>query len=233
MPPPKFSTYIIDECSMICKGLMNNILTHRNAKDATIILIHDKAQIGPVMPKSDNWKNSSPYFTEGREYQAREWLHIHLTEQKRQTDPMFIERLEKIRNLDKFTEKVAVFQDRIIDAETAKRLYRFDTEDLVLASKNVLVDEWNATLQKLAPAGQLKLKYKNSTPRHAKNERVINQSEMGANQALAFASTIHMVQGITFTSRIFLVLKDCNFDPHLLYTAVSRVKTMDNIYLIQ
>ena len=231
--PPRYSTYIMDECSMICKGVMNAILNHKHAKDATMILIHDPKQLAPVVPAHDRWQDSSPYFTEGREYNKRRWNQIHLTEQKRQTDPVFIEKLEKIRNLNAFPEKLSILQDRIIDAETAKQLYRFDTEDIVLASKNVLVDQWNQILKAIAPANRLKVKFTRSTKRYANNERVINVSEVADNQELAFASTIHLVQGLTFTARIFIVKQDCNFDPALFYTAVSRVKTIDDIFIIE
>ena len=63
------------------------------------------------------------------------------------------------------------------------------------------------------------------------------QSEQLACQELAFAATVHIVQGITFTDRLFISLsllkKENNFDPHLLYTAVSRVKSIDNLYLVR
>ena len=63
-PRRPYCNYILDECSMICKGVMNNILTHKNAKNANIVLIHDRAQLAPVMPGNEDWDTPSDrYFT--------------------------------------------------------------------------------------------------------------------------------------------------------------------------
>jgi hypothetical protein len=230
MPPPKYKTYILDECSMICKGVMNRILTHPFALDANIIIIHDPAQLNPVMPSSKGWKDKFPYFRYGEEYKARNWFKIHLTEQKRQTDEELKRRLDLVRNMHCSDDKVELFKDRIISKEEVKSLYRYDTEDLVLASTNEVVDEWNKILSKGAPS--LKVKYTRSTKKYAMNERLIGQKSIGNDQELAFASTIHLVQGLTFLDRIFLSQTSLDFDPHLFYTACSRAKTLDQIYLI-
>ena len=113
-----------------------------------------------------------------------------------------------------------------------------DTKDIVIASTNEEVDRWNALPLKQAGPDELKLKYTSTAKNYSyvNNERVIRQSTQLACQELAFASTVHIVQGITFTDRLFISLsllkKGNNFDPHLLYTAVSRVKSVDNLYLV-
>ena len=132
---------------------------------------------------------------------------------------------------------VEMLKDRIITEVEAKKLYRYDTKDIMIATTNEEVDRWNDILLKLAKPGELKLKYTTNGKHYVNNERVIMQSEQMDTQALAFASTIHVVQGLTFTDRLFVsldILKPHkNFDPNLLYTAVSRLKVMENLYLVK
>ena len=166
-----------------------------------------------------------------------------MTKQMRQTDPVFIAILDKIRDMQdecgSLPKMIELLKDRIISEEEAKKLYRMDTEDILIASTNDEVDRWNKILLKLAKPGELKLKYTTNGKQHVNNERVILQKEEDRieSQELAFAATIHIVQGLTFVDRLFISLsllkKNCNFDPHLFYTAVSRLKVMENLYLVQ
>jgi len=238
-----YSNYILDECSMICKGMFNQMMTDKNAKNANIVVIHDRAQLAPVLPDVTSWKEKQTrYFIYGKEYKARQWNKIHLTEQKRQNDPRFIGVLEKMRELqDKpktLPQMIKLLEDRIISQKEAKELYRMDTKDIVIASTKDEVDRWNQMLLKQAKPNELKLKYTTTAKNHAyvNNERVIMQDTQLACQELAFACSVHVVQGITFTDRLFISLsllkKGNNFDPHLLYTSVSRVKSVDNLYLV-
>ena len=242
-----YSTYIMDECSMICKGMMNLILTHQNAADSNIVLIHDRAQLAPVMPNNETWTNPQDrYFTNGEEYKKRTWNKVHLTEQKRQNDPRFIAILDQMRTLQDakghgLKEMIELLKERIISEQECEHLYRMDKEDLLIASTNKEVDRWNEKLGKLAKPNELKLIFnKNTTVKGEKfvnNQRVILQSEQKAHHDIGYASTVHVVQGLTFPDRMFVSLsllqKNNNFDNHLLYTAVSRVKSLDQLYLVK
>jgi UDP-N-acetylglucosamine transferase subunit ALG13 len=235
----QYSTYIIDECSMICKGVMNLILTHRYVEGANVVLIHDRAQLAPIVPDNSKWEcPEDRYFTNGKEYKKRSWHQIHLTEQRRQNDPNFINILTKMRDLHDradggLQQMIELLKDRIITEKKVKDLYRYDTEDLVIASTHEEVTRWN---KKLMNKNELKLIYTKTTKNYVNNQRVIQQKEIGVNQELAFASTVHIVQGLTHHARLFISLsltkKGGNFDNHLMYTSVSRVKTLDNLYLI-
>jgi ATP-dependent exoDNAse (exonuclease V) alpha subunit len=227
---------------MICKGVMNQILSHKLALNANFIIIHDKAQLAPVMPGNENWEEPEDrYFTNGREYKKRNWHQIHLTKQMQQNDPKFIETLDNMRIFHDqkdggLREMIALMKDRIISERDALSLYRYDFQDLLIASTNEEVDRWNKMLLKQSGPGQLKVKYTKTNRTHVNNERVILQTEKEQNQELAFASTVHIVQGLTFPDRLFISLslleKRNNFDNHLLYTAVSRVKSLDQLYLV-
>jgi hypothetical protein len=224
---------------MICKGMMNLILTHKNAKDANFVLIHDRAQLAPVMPDNARWiLPEMRYFTNGDEFIKRNWRKVHLTEQRRQTDPVFIDILSKLRTLHDnvgggLTEMVELLKHRIIPEADVKGLYRYDNEDLVIASTHEEVNRWNKILYN---EKELKLIYTKTTKNYFNNQRVIQQTTKLECQELAFASTVHIVQGLTHTDRLFISLsllkKGNNFDSHLLYTSVSRVKDINNLYLI-
>lgn len=249
-PRRPYANYILDESSMICKGVMDNILTHKNAMNANIVLIHDRAQLAPVMPGNETWERPQDrYFTNGEEYKKRRWNLIHLTKQMRQSDPAFIEILEKMRQLHDtknfgLKEMIELLKDRIITSKQCLDLYRMDKEDLLIASTNAEVDRWNEKLLKRATLQTwkygfvpLKLQYNKSGRTYVNNERVIMQEMQTQNQDLSFASTVHVVQGLTFPDRMFISLsltqKNNNFDNHLLYTAVSRVKSLDQLYLVE
>jgi len=239
-----YSTYIIDEASMICKGVMNNNLTDKNALNANMVLIHDRAQLAAVTPENKHWEDpKTRYFTYGKEYKKRNWFKIHLTKQMRQNDPRFIGILTKMRAMQdecgSLPKMIELLKDRIITEKEALELYRMDTKDIVIASTNDEVDRWNQILLKQAKPGELKLKYTTNGKEHVNNERVIMQKEEDRleSQVLAFGSSIHVVQGLTFTDRLFISLSmlrpNCNFDPHLFYTAVSRLKDIENLYLVK
>jgi len=227
---------------MICKGVMNNNLTDKNALHSNFVLIHDQAQLAAVTPDNSKWEDpKTRYFTYGKEYKKRSWFKIHLTKQMRQTDQNFIDILNQIRAMqdecNSLPKMIDLLKDRIITEEQAKKLYRMDTKDILIASTNEEVDRWNEIFLKRAKEGELKLKYTTNTKDHVNNERVIMQAYKGDTQELAFASTIHIVQGLTFTDRMFISLSllkpNCNFDPHLFYTAVSRLKVKENLYLVK
>ena len=140
---------------MICKGVMNQILSDKNALNANIVLIHDQAQLAAVLPDNSKWEDPKVrYFTHGKEFKDRVWHNIHLTEQMRQTDPEFIAALTKMRSMqdvcNSLPKMVALFEDRIITEADAKKLYRMDTNDIMIANTNDEVDRWNTMLKKLA-----------------------------------------------------------------------------------
>ena len=241
-PRKPFSNYILDEASMICKGVFNQIMTHKNALQANFVIIHDRAQLAPVMPGNESWNNPADrYFTNGKEYQARNWHHIHLTKQHRQNDPMFIDILTKMRTLHDqknqgLKEMIELLNGRIITEAKAVEYYRMDKDDIMIASTNNEVDRWNDKLNKIAKKGELKVKFTKEKGERVKNERLIMQDEVTKDQELAYACTVHIVQGLTFHDRLFVSLSllqtNNNFDSHLLYTSVSRVKSIDQLYLV-
>jgi hypothetical protein len=202
-PPRKYSNYILDECSMICKGVMNNILTHKNAKDANFVLIHDRAQLAAIIPENSKWEHpEARYFTNGEEYKKRNWYEIHLTEQKRQNDAEFIAKLDKCRSLqdekEGLEQMVQLFKDRIVTEEEAIQRYNYKTYDLLIASTVDEVKRWNEIFRKNAAPGELKVKYETTakSKKYVKNLRLIMQSEVKIKplQSLAFAATVHLVQ---------------------------------------
>ena len=50
----------------------------------------------------------------------------------------------------------------------------------------------------------------------------------------AWAITIHKLQGQSISSKMFILLNGCDMKnfPHLLYTAISRMTDINNLYII-
>jgi hypothetical protein len=248
VPSKRYSNFVMDESSMTCKGMMDRILTHVNSKDANFVLIHDRAQLAPVMPETYIWREEkSPYFTNSEEYQKRKWHLINKTEQKRCKDEELYRRLCIVR--EKQGEKkgqfrspefvaaelktlIEIFADRIISSDEMINLYRHDEEDIVLCGTNIGVDGYNAVITASNTTGKMKVKYSKNINGFANNQRLIEQPAVGQFQELAEACTVHVVQGLSLDCRIFISMTQLNHDPHLLYVAASRVHYLKQIYLV-
>ena len=63
-----------------------------------------------------------------------------------------------------------------------------------------------------------------------KNGEIVYEDLKGFNRELRHAFTVHSVQGITFDNNIYIDIK--NFDNELFYTAISRARKLNQIYII-
>ena len=64
-----------------------------------------------------------------------------------------------------------------------------------------------------------------------KNGEIIYEDLKGFNRELRHAFTTHSVQGITFENKIFIDIT--NFDYRLFYTAISRARKINQLYIIK
>ena len=123
---------------------------------------------------------------------------------------------DQIRDLVKASYR-NVGKDRVLE------LYD-PAEDIILASKHTICDEWTSEF----PDNKWKCTEKNQV--HAVGEIVLGEPPKGRYEK-RHGFTIHSVQGETYEGKIFIDIRNM-FDLTMLYTAISRARRSDQIYII-
>jgi len=115
----------------------------------------------------------------------------------------------------------------------------YSVDDWILCGTNVNCNEWTV---KLWEKGFRKWKVTdhsrtdvfkalNGEEVYLNGDIVLKEIEKRSRPAHAF--TIHSVQGKTVTSRVFIDMRSVSFNYPILYTAISRAKEYDQIYLVE
>lgn len=116
---------------------------------------------------------------------------------------------------------------RTIPKESVKYLYNID--DYIITSKKEYVESWTKQFK-----GKFnKEKYfvtKNTFD--ANNGEIIISDIPIKNAEVRHAFTIHSIQGETCKSKLFIDMRNIFGNIQMLYTAISRATTCDNIYII-
>ena len=158
-------------------------------------------------------------------------------------DKVLLERVNKIRavmksNLDQDIEShewvrdftglvLKIFKDRKFDEK-----YMFDnfdsTKDLCITGRNKNKNRYNKVFDEKCENKIWKLtrKVKNVE----KGKIVFGDIETKCKE-LCFSTSIHGVQGKTFVGNLYINTRDV-FEFGMLYTAISRVKSLEQVYLI-
>lgn len=127
-----------------------------------------------------------------------------------------------------------LLKERIINVQTALSMYQL--EDWMLCGTNSNVQEWTKEL------GHVGEKY--LVRSHNANDviKALMGQDVALNGDVVFvdngrceprhAFTIHSVQGKTVESHVFVDMRRMDFDFCLLYTAISRARTLEQIFLV-
>jgi hypothetical protein len=154
---------------------------------------------------------------------------------KRTNDKRLIDILTNLRTMidnemnvkdaiDSLTENIDL---RCITKKYVKTLYNID--DYIITSKKKYVESWTK---------QFKGKFKKEKYFVTKNTFGANNGEIIIsdipikNAEVRHAFTIHSIQGETCNTKLFIDLRNIFGGIQMLYTAISRATTCDNIYLI-
>jgi hypothetical protein len=155
---------------------------------------------------------------------------------KRTNDKRLIDILTNLRTMidnemnvkdaiDSLTENIDL---RCITKKYVKTLYNID--DYIITSKKKYVESWTK---------QFKGKFKKEKYFVTKNTFGANNGEIIIsdipikNAEVRHAFTIHSIQGETCNTKLFIDLRNIFGGIQMLYTAISRATTCDNIYLIK
>ena len=212
----KYNNYIIDEASMINENERNYYFKNILGK---IIMCGDLGyQLPPINGiemKTDKFENI-----------------VKLEKNYRFTCKKLLVEINKIRDNIKNKKICNLDNFKRIKKNEVKELY--NKEDIILVSsgsKNNMTESnynnyWNNELN------INKYKIINNT-RNYKNGQIIYEpvKDIGVNYELRNGYTIHSLQGDTHKEKLFIDMRGikCN---KMLYTAISRAKTLEQIYLV-
>jgi hypothetical protein len=105
----------------------------------------------------------------------------------------------------------------------------YSTADLILCSKHDIREEYNTTFNHLK-----KYLVKNNTKQHSNGEIIYTDPPPGVKADITHGYTVHSIQGETLATdaTVYIDLRRM-FSDRMLYTAVSRARRMDQIYLVE
>jgi len=117
---------------------------------------------------------------------------------------------------------------RCITKEYVKDLYNID--DYIITSKKVYVEYWT---KKFTGKFDKEKYFVTKNTFASNNGEIIISNEPVKNSIIRHAFTIHSIQGETCNTKLFIDLRNIFGGIQMLYTAISRATTCDNIYLIK
>lgn len=120
-----------------------------------------------------------------------------------------------------------LLNDRIVDNEFIYNNYEIN--DWILCSKHIYIDEWTELLSKKFTKDKKWLITKNNKEL-CNGDIIISSSDM-PNCVERYAFTCHACQGLTIKNEKIFIDTRRLFDIRMFYVALSRAKSIDQIYL--
>ena len=114
--------------------------------------------------------------------------------------------------------------NRVINNETLQKLYKVD--DMILVGTNNVKDEYSKMFSSIEKY------YCKENNRLYSNGDIIIGSKPDCKSELRHAYTTHSIQGETAHYNLFIESSKM-FDARMFYTAISRAKTLEQIYIIE
>ena len=117
---------------------------------------------------------------------------------------------------------------KVIKYSQLKELYTID--DMLLAGTNDLKDHYTSMFEGSFPTEKYYIKSNNRI--HSNGEIIIGAKPDKTDCEVRHAFTTHSIQGETATDKLFIDSSKM-FDTRMFYTAISRAKTIEQIYIIK
>ena len=157
---------------------------------------------------------------------------IYMTKNYRFTDKVHRKCVYKIRKMmdqKKSLLKMLMYlkknKYKFINKDYVKKNHKL--EDMILSSRHIFNDEWNTILPKYEKKKCL-VTETNMTHSHGE---ILFCDKVPKNARETYGFTIHAVQGMTSQKKLFIDTRKL-IDTKIFYTAISRAKSMDQIYFI-
>jgi hypothetical protein len=204
-----YNTLIIDEVSMLNGESIHTIIN--NFSDCKLIFMGDVGyQVAPI--KGEEIKDFKNYY-----------VKRYITDYRCKC-----ETLAKVKQIlrDNINDEFNIQLNKIINyCNTAKDIINYNKDDIILVSKHELNKQWNIKFKDIE-------KYKVIENNSLYNVgQIVYDSNSKCRKEFRHGYTVHSVQGRTYKNNIYI---DCRsmFDKRLLYTAISRAETIQQITLI-
>jgi hypothetical protein len=237
---------LIDECSMMTEGQKQAIFNLYD--DMKIIFCGDLGyQLGPCEYDICNLCKKTIKMRYCFDCNCKDITHIVPEEMNKEgfdeiiqnntnyrcNDSRLLELLNDLRSMisyDRPTKEINSFvidwfktNNRCITIDTLKEIY--NVNDMILVGTNILKDNYTEMFK------ELEKYYCKENNRLYSNGEIVIGKKPECKSELRHAYTTHSIQGETAYYKLFIDSKKM-FNPRMFYTAISRAKTLEQIFII-
>ena len=238
--PIKYSTYLIDECSMLSKGQQEDLIEILGGR---IIFMGDPdCQLPFIKPdefaieklaerfgglKKIPYKYFQPFDKHSPLIQNTVTLTTNYRIKCKVLRDITLRLRDNIMNNTEYENPLYTYFPEIktIDRQELKSLYNYK-EDIILVTKHKTNDEYNEMFE-----GQEKYKVLQKGFGHY-NGSIVFEKPKGVKSELRHGYTVHSVQGETYEGKIFIDVTGMDSQAKMLYTAISRGQYAEKIYFV-
>jgi len=210
---------LIDECSMMTEGEKQQILSVYD--DMKIIFCGDLGfQLSSFNGEEMNKEGFDEIIKNDTNYRCKDSLLLELLNNLR----LMISNDKTTIEINKYVIGWFKIQNRIIDVSYLQKEY--SVNDMILVGTNQIKDIYTEMFN-----GLEKYYCKENNRLYSNGEIVIGKKPECKNE-LRHAYTTHSIQGETAYFKLFIDSEKM-FNPRMFYTALSRAKTLDQIFIIK
>ncbi len=235
----KYSTYLIDECSMLSKGQQEDLIEILGGR--VIFMGDPDCQLPFIKPDEESdlakkygGKDKIPkkYFQPFDKHSPLIQNTVTLTTNYRIKCKVLREVTLRLRDIimkkTKYDNPLYTYFPEIktIDRQELKSLYNYK-EDIILVTTNAKNLLYNEMFE-----GQEKYKVKQKKYGYYNGSIVFDEKPKGVDSELRHGYTVHSVQGETHEGKLFIDVAGTEYQAKMLYTAVSRGEYAEKIYFV-
>lgn len=209
---------LIDECSMMTEGQKQTIFNLYG--DMKIIFCGDLGyQLSSFNGEEMKPTGFDDIIQNNINYRCKDSRLLGLLKDLRE----MISYGRPVYEINKFVNAFFKTHDRIINNDTLKKIYKVN--DMILVGTNKVKDEYTEMFSSLEKY------YCKENNRVYSNGDIVIGSKPDCKCELRHAYTTHSIQGETAQHNLYIESSKM-FDARMFYTAISRAKTLEQIFII-
>ena len=231
----KYNVYLLDECSMLTE--YQKQLLMKNIQGRIIFMGDITGQLKPVVKTEDiiKWKATLKADQVWRRIQQMGVYGIDYITELTYVWRFKCEKLRRvaneIRENMKKNKKANTSDFKIITRDTVVDFYDYTRDIILCARKEGTKGCCRTYTDKFSHLDKFRVK---ENMLGYFNGDIIYEKIPGLSSELRHGYTVHSVQGETYEGKIFIDITDMNLntDLRMFYTAVSRARKLEQIYLV-